>query len=222
MRRLFLMALMMLCVSVSPAQEWTGGLTAGVAFPAGASDNAPGLSTSFAAGLRASYILDGPAFTMMIDGIHWLKSEYPDRSAVPIDDGLYVSRALHFPATAGLAYFMGGRGGWPVVDVYAAAGAYWRNLTCKRMAAPGVMDDMEEHGWGFAWKVGLDVICRIRHAPRLSLSVSYLALGNPFATGCDPLPSGMGTIDENGIRRSQPALEGYGQGFFNVSIGYWL
>ena len=216
------MALMALCVSASQAQEWMGGLTAGVAFPSGASDNAPGLSTSFNAGLRASYILEGLAFTAMIDGVHWLKSESPDRSAVPIDDGLYVSRALHFPVTAGLAFFMGGRGGWPVVDVYAAAGTCWRDLTCKRMAAPGVMDDMEEHGWSFAWKVGFDVFCRVGHAPRLSLSVSYLAMGNPFATGGESLPAGAGAVDENGIRRSQPTLEGYGQGFLNFSIGYWL
>ena len=53
-KRLVLMALMALCVSASQAQEWMGGLTAGVAFPSGASDNAPGLSTSFTAGLRAS------------------------------------------------------------------------------------------------------------------------------------------------------------------------
>ena len=222
MKRLVLMFVAMLCVSVSPAQEWSGGLTAGAAFPAGASDNAPGLSTSFAAGLRASYIRGGVAFTVMIDGVHWLKSEYPDRSAVPIDEGLYVSRALHFPATAGLAFFLGGRGGWPVVDVYAAAGCYWRNLTCKRMASPGVVDDMEEHGWGFACKVGFDVIFRICHSPRLSLGVSYLALGNPFATGGAAPAAGTGPIDENGVRRSQPTLEGYGQGFFNVSIGYWL
>lgn len=198
--------------------QWCGSVTVGPAFPCGATDNAPSLSTSFTAGIRALYISKQIPLgvTLMLDGVHWLKSESPDRSAMPLDEGLYVSRALHFPITAGLWYSFWTPSQWNLA-AYAAVGAHWRNLTCKRMAAPGVMDDMEEHGWGFAWKVGLDIV----YNKRFSLGVSYLACGNPFASGGDPLPAGTGAI-ENGIRRSQPTLAGYGQGFLSVTLGYWI
>lgn len=210
---------MVLCVSMSSAQEWFGGVTAGAAIPTGASDNAPGLSPSFTAGLRVGYCFDDTplALSVMIDGVHWLKSEHPTRSAVPLDEGLYVSRALHFPVMAGLSYLLRPNNSPWFLDIYAAGGAYWRNITCQRMASPGVMDDMEEHGWGVVCKVGLDV----HYTSRWSFGVSYTAMGNPFATGGDPLPAGTGAIVD-GTRRSQPTIEGYGQGFFNISIGYWL
>ena len=223
MKKYLLMSFIALCISVPTMQaQWLGGVTAGAALPLGASDNAPRLSTSFTAGIRASYLFDKLAVMVMLDGVHWIESEHPDRSAVPLDDGLYVSRALHFPVTAGLAYFCDiDRANRWMMDVYGAVGGYWHNLTCQRMAAPGVMDIMEEHGWGFACKVGFDVIYRCGQRPLLSLGISYSALGNPFATGGDPLPAGTGPI-EKGIRRSQPTLSGYGQGFLNITLGYWL
>lgn len=199
--------------------QWWGSVTVGPAFPSGATANAPSLSTSFTAGIRAGY---SPkrwpgSIVVMLDGVHWLQSDYPNRSAAPLDEGLYVSRALHFPLTAGLALPVFGFGDdWDIV-LYGTVGTYWRNLTCKRMAAPGVMDDMEEHGWGFAWKVGLDIV----YYGRFSLGVSYLACGNPFVTGGDPLPAGTGPIVD-GVRRSQPTLDGYGQGFLTLSLGYLL
>lgn len=218
MKKYVLIAFMLLCIKPLTAQEWMGGLTVGVALPAGASNNAPQLSTSFTAGLRAMYLLDNSplAFSVMIDGVHWVKSEHPDRSAVPLDDKVYAFRSLHFPATLGVNYLWGDRSKW-LVDCYVAGGVYWRNLTCQRMAAPGVMDDMEEHGWGMAWKAGIDVIF-LSHC---GISVSYTALGNPFAAGGAPLPAGTGPV-EDGVRRSQPSLEGYGQGFLNISVDYWL
>ena len=219
MKKYILTALVTLSLGISVSHaQWMGGLTAGAAFPVGASNNAPSLSTSFTAGVRVMYLLKNSplALSVMIDGVHWLKSEHPHRSIVPLDEKLYTSRALHFPGTVGVNYIIGGRKGW-MADVYAAGGIYWRNLTCQRMAAPGVMDDMEEHGWGVACKVGLDFIYR----PRFGLSVSYMALGNPFATRGDSMPAGTGPI-ENGVRRSQPTLDGYVQGFLSLSLGFYL
>jgi hypothetical protein len=90
-------------------------------------------------------------------------------------------------------------------------------LNLQRMAAPGVMDDMEEHGWGLAWKIDFETVI----ANRLSLGVSYLAFGNLFGT-CNEPPAGTGTVNADGIRRSQPTLDGYGQGFLTISLGYHL
>lgn len=203
------------------AQEWMGGLSAGLAVPAGSSSNAPKLSESFTAGLRAVYFPGRPALplTVMLDGIHWLYSESPDRSAVPIDEGLYAKRYLCFPVTAGLLLpicSVGKKHSWALTG-YATVGAYWRNINCQRMAAPGVMDDMEEHGWGVAWKVGFDLARRFEWF----VGVSYTAFGNPFGSGGDPLPAGTGAVVD-GVRRSQPTLDGFGQGFIKFEIGYWL
>lgn len=218
MKKLLLAAFVIISSSLSMAQGWKGSLHVGAAVPAHASDNAPSLSTSFSAGIRAVYFPQSMpvGFTAMLDGIHWIHSSSPTRSAVPMDDGLYVSRALHFPLTVGVWYPF-----WTCrnasLAAYAAIGAHWRNVTCKRMAAPGVMDDMEEHGWGFAWKVGAEFVIW----ERFSLAIGYTALGNPFGSGGDPLPVGTGPIEE-GVRRSQPTLDGFGQGFLNISLGYWI
>lgn len=219
-RRYILTFFMMLIVSFPGLQaQWKGSLSAGVAFPAGATGNAPRLSTSFTAGIRAVWIPERMplGLTAMLDGFHWLKGEHPDRSAVPLDEELHTFRALHFPLTVGLWIPFVSLHNTLNASAYIAVGGYWRNMTCQRMAAPGVMDDMEESGWGVAWKVGIEII----YNDRFSLGISYLACGNPFATGGDPLPAGTGMI-ENGIRRSQPSLDGYGQGFLCVTLGYWL
>lgn len=220
MRKYFLTIIVALCIGVpSGRSQWWGSVTVGGAVPAGATDNAPVLSTSFTAGIRAMYSpKTWPGIVVvMLDGVHWLKSESPDREAAPMDESLYVNRSLHFPFTAGLLMPVWGMGDdWDIV-VYGAVGGYWRNITCRRMVAPGVMDEMEEHGWGFAWKVGFDIV----YDGRFSLGMSYLALGNPFTSGGAPLPAGTGAI-ENGVRYSQPTLEGYGQGFLSLTLGYWI
>lgn len=222
MRQLIFVLLLAVTCSVAPEArgQWVGGLSAGVALPAGASDNAPKLSTCFTAGLRGMYFAEHIPldFTVMLDGVHWMKSDYPDLYAVPLDEGLYAKRYLFFPLTAGVTIpFWSGNSGLGVMG-FATVGAYFRNINCLRMAAPGVMDNMEEHGFGMAWKVGVD----LTYMFKLALTISYTAFGNPFATGGDPMPAGTGPVNEDGVRRSQPTLEGYGQGFLNVSIGYWL
>ncbi len=221
MKRCILTLLMALFSAGAVAQsgaDWMFRLTAGAAFPAGAASGAPELSTSFTAGLRALVVPHSfpIPIAVCLDGVHWLSSPAPDRSAVPIDEGLYVKRALHFPVTVGVWIpLFGGRGLWS--DLTVTLGPYWRNLNLQRMAAPGVMDDMEEHGWGLAWKIDFETVI----ANRLSLGVSYLAFGNLFGT-CNEPPAGTSTVNADGIRRSQPTLDGYGQGFLTISLGYHL
>ena len=55
------------------------------------------------------------------------------------------------------------------------------------------------------------------------LTFTYPLIGNYGVpeTGGDPLPAGTGPIVD-GVRRSQPTLDGYGQGFLAVSLGYWI
>lgn len=219
LKRIIIAVLAMACGGGVQAQlDWMGGLTMGAAFPAGASNNAPELRTSFASSLWVRGLLkDTPVALMLsVEGVHWVNEVVPDRAAVPVDEGLYAKRYVLFPVTAGVALTAGKAFGF-TFDFYAAVGFHWRNLNCQRMAAPGLMDDMEEHGWGVAWKVGAEVL----HKSHLSLSVSYLAVGNPFGTGGDGLPAGTGTVHD-GVRRSQPSLEGYGQGFVIVSLGYFI
>lgn len=196
--------------------DWQFRLAGGVAFPAGAATGAPALSASFTAGLRAMVVPRAfpVPLTVEVEGVHWLTPSRPDRTAVPLDEGLYVKRALHFPLLVGVRMPLGS-GQWRY-GVGLSAGAYWRNLTLQRMAAPGVMDDMEESGWGMAWKVDAEMLWRMR----LSLAVSYLAFGNPFGN-CGDVPYGTGAVVD-GVRRSQPSMTGYGQGFLTLSLGYHL
>lgn len=220
LKRIIIAVLAVACGGGVQAQlDWMGGLTMGAAFPAGASGNAPELRTSIASSLwvRGQLGRTPVALTLMVDGVHWVNEVAPDRTAVPLDEGLYAKRYVLFPVTAGVALEVGEAWGF-LFDVYATVGFHWRNLNCQRMAAPGLMDDMEEHGWGVAWKVGGEVL----HRSHFSLSVSYLAVGNPFGTGGDGLQAGSGTVNADGIRRSQPSLEGYGQGFVTVSLGYFI
>ena len=196
--------------------DWIFRFTAGAAFPAGAATGTPELSTSLTTSLRAVVI----PYTLPIqiavslDGIYGLSSHMPDRSAVPIDKGLYVKRAMHFPLTVGLWLpLFGQRGLWS--DLTVTVGPYWRNLNLQRMAALGVMDDMEEHGWGLSWKLDLETVI----GNRWSLGISYLIFGNIFGDCSNP-PLGTGPVSEGGIRRSQLTLDGYGQGFLSISLGY--
>ena len=221
MKRWILTLVMLLAAVGAMGQggaDWGVRVTAGAAFPAGAAEGAPTLSTSFASGVRALVVPHAfpIPLTVSIEGVHWLSSSTPNRSAVPIDEGLYVKRALQFPLLLGVWLpIWGGRGLWS--DINLSVGPYWRNLNLQRMAAPGVMDDMEEHGWGVAWKVEWEVVV----ANRFSLGVSYLGFGNPFGTCSEP-PVGTGPVSTTGVRRSQPTLEGYGQGFLTVSVGYHI
>jgi hypothetical protein len=165
----------------------------------------------------------------MVDGVHWLSTEDPDHLAVPLDEKMYTNRFLFFPFTVGVGYL--GDLGWGMVfDIYAAAGGYWRNIICRQMSAPSVMDGMNESGWGFACKVGADIYIN-KH---FRLGVSYLMLGNPSATGGEPLPAGSDIIGYGSfltgpdndipitVRRSQPSLSRYGQGFLFFTLGYCL
>lgn len=211
--------------------QWAGGLSAGLALPAGASDNAPELSTAMTAGLHVQYLLGRTHvyLTAMVDGVHWLSTEDPDHLAVPLDEKMYTNRFLFFPFTVGMGYF-GDLCHGMVFDIYAAAGGYWRNIICRQMSAPGVMDGMNESGWGFACKVGADIYIN-KH---FRLGVSYLMLGNPSATGGEPLPAGADIIGYGSfltgpdndipitVRRSQPSLSRYGQGFLLFTLGYCL
>lgn len=232
-KRVILLCLLVFTVlwTTASGQWWSGGLTAGLALPAGASDNAPELSTAMTAGVRVSYGLERmPIYlTAMVDGVHWLSTSDPDHLAVPLDRGLYTNRFMFFPFTFGVGY-RGGLGHGMAFDLYATAGGYWRNIICRRMSAPRVMDGMNESGWGFACKVGGDIFFN-RY---LSLGVSYLMLGNPFGKGGDALPAGADIIaygsfltgPDNDIpitvRRSQPSLSGYGQGLLLITLGYHL
>ena len=230
--KVIVMLVMLACSGAGVAHaQWMGGLSVGLALPAGASSNAPELSTAMAAGVEVTYLLGRtPIYlTAMVDGVHWLSTNDPDHLAVPLDEGLYTNRFMFFPFTIGVGY-IGGLGHGMAFDLYAAAGGYWRNIICRQMSAPRVMDGMNESGWGFACKVGGDFFFN-RY---LSLGVSYLMLGNPFGKGGDALPAGADIVGYGSfltgpdndipitVRRSQPSLSGYGQGFLLVSLGYHL
>lgn len=213
------------------AQGWGGGLSVGLAMPAGASDNAPELSTALVAGVNVQrFVGRTPLYlTAMLDGVHWLSTSDPDHLAVPLDSKMYTNRFMFFPFTVGVGY-MAEMGHGMAFDLYATAGGYWRNIICRQMSAPRVMDGMNESGWGFACKVGGDFFFN----EHFSLGVIYLMLGNPFGKGGDALPAGADIIAYDSfltgpdndipvtVRRSQPSLSGYGQGFLLVSLGYHL
>ena len=81
------------------AQGWGGGLSVGLALPAGASDNAPELSTALVAGVNVQrFVGRTPLYlTAMLDGVHWLSTSDPDHLAVPLDSKMYTNRFMFFP-----------------------------------------------------------------------------------------------------------------------------
>lgn len=232
MKRLVIMVFMAVCLpwtAVCGQGDWMGSLNVGVAIPASASGNAPELSTAMTAGLRLHCLVGRtPLFlTAMVDGVHWLTTHDPDHLATPLDRGMYTNRFMFFPFTAGVG-FIGGLGHGMAFNLYATVGGYWRNIICRQMSAPGVMDAMNESGWGFACKFGFDFYM----SKHWMLGVSYLRLGNPSGDGGEALPAGAPVVGYGSfltgpdndvavtVRRFQPSLEGYGQGFLFVTLGY--
>lgn len=216
MKRILLTGILLFSVVVPLRGQWSGGITLGVAVPFGGSGNAPELRSSFASGLRAIYALPATEgrwqLRLMVDGVRWMSESTPEAWGVPLDTGTYAKRYFFFPVTAGVGYSVT-LGSRCYLDAYATVGGYYRLLNCQRMRSVGVVYDMEEHGLGFALKVGGEV----RYA-NVSLGVSLLALGNPFEKEEPLQPQSKAVTHEF----SQPTMKGYGQSFVTFEIGYWL
>lgn len=216
MKRILLTGILLFTVVVPLRGQWSGGVTLGVAVPFGGSGNAPEMRSSFASGLRAEYALPATEgrwqLRLLVEGVRWMSESTPEAWAVPLDTGTYAKRYFFFPVTAGVGYSVTLGRGWHV-EGYATVGGYYRLLNCERIRTVGVVYDMEEHGMGFALKVGGEV----RYA-NVSLGVSLLALGNPFEEEEPLQPETKAVAHEF----SQPRMKGYRQSFVTLEIGYWL
>lgn len=214
---------LILLLAVAPVArgQWSAGVSAGLAFPLPNGASVPELRTSFAASLQGWYRLSPRhpwQLTASLDAVRWMGSVAAPGSDLPLDKELRAVRYLFFPLTAGLSCRWP-VAGWLSFDAFLAVGGYWRELNCMQRRDPVSLYDIEEHGLGFALKASLAAF--LFH-DRLSLSLSFLSLGNPFSTAPPTLLSPLSTLrsPSSDRYRSQTTAEDYHQFFLNLCIGW--
>ena len=218
MKRLLLTCLLALsCLAATYAQiDVTAGV--GMAFPVAGSDNAPDLRTSFVGSLAVGYRIgadDSPwRLVADLDGLHWTGSAAPDRDAVPMDEGVYNRRYLFFPLTIGASYDLRLSQGL-ALRTLVAMGGYYRYQNCLRLEHPGVLGDLNDSGFGFALKSAIELLLLDN---RLSLGMSFFALGNPFETTQTAFPARNPAA--TATVRHNSTLEGFSRCFIGIALGY--
>lgn len=217
MKRLLLISLMVMFGLSGTWAQFDAKVGMGVALPIAGSANAPEVRSSVMGSLEVGRRMgaDSPwRLALSLEGLHWTGTASPVRDAVPMDEGLYNKRYLFFPLTLGVSY------DFPLpysmkLRALAAVGGYYRFQDCSRVEHSGVLGDLNDSGFGFALKAAVDLMML---GDRLSLGVSFLALGNPFETEQTSFPArnqaATATVQHN------CTLQGFSRCFVGIALGY--
>lgn len=213
MRRMLFLAMMLGAVVVPVRGQWGCTVHGGVAMPAFSSGNAPGLRVSLATGLRGGYSFGNWFLTGEVWQVRQLREDNPDLTAVPMDTAFRVKRYQLIPLLLGTGYRFP-LSPWSEGTIAVAAGGYFRYINCLKQTSAMTLSDMGESGWGFAGKVSAEV----RLWKRVNLSVWFMTMGNPFEEVGETIPGSKAS--EVTFNRSHWQLEGFGQSFWGICLGY--